>query len=218
MNAVQIDAEVARRLSECKSPEELKEIQKWAQKAKKTPDVELFASSFKTVYYTFTTKRRSQGSGKVIGENVHKVHYTSFTFYGVEVKMPEPWYEFQEADFDGKRLWIDARIKWGGTIYSPRKPVKEFGGIDLEKAFFDLLEKEKYFVFERDFIGKKTYHLCNSDSTARKIYRGQRLNIHDTANCAVVKIGKAELGYFTSKLPMKTYGDIFPKDDKPFWL
>lgn len=206
-------------MAEIKTPQELKELQAWVKKAKKTPDVRLFASSFKSVYYTFDTGIRSQGSGKRIGTKVNKVHYTSFMFYGVEVMMPNPHYEFPEADFDSKRLWIDARIKYGGYIHSPKREMTEFGGINLEQAFLDLLKKDGYYVFEKGHYGKKTYYLCSRDESARKVSRGQRLNFHDTANRAVVKIDKKELEYFTSKFPLKTEEDIrLVRQDNGSWL
>ena len=209
MNKIEIENEIAERLKNVKTQSDMIELQKWARKEKNKMDVQLFVSSFKSIYYTFSYSVRSGGSGRKIGNRINKIDYTCFVFFGIEIKLPEDLkLSFNDNDFLRKNIWIDRYIKYGGVEFFPKIKGSIFFDIDFEKLFWDYLIQNNFYIL--DYYGK--YYLINSDSNAKKILSGRRLTKFDLCNNQVVKISKNQLPYFKDKLQIKNYDFFYPND------
>lgn len=200
LNIVEIEEKIVSGLKEVKTPEDLKELQSWVRKAKKQKVVEPTATSFKKVYYTFYT-------GRGYRQKVVTVNGTSFVFLGIEVNLPEEKdikYLFPETDFNSHRIWIDRRIKYGGTEYFPKKQIDEIFGFNLKELFFSYLIGKDFFILKKEtYKGIKTYYLLNSESNARKVLHGRRLTQFDLCNNPVVKISKEHLPFLSEVIKIK---------------
>jgi len=215
MNIVEIENKIIEDLKSIRTPEDLRALQKWAKAAKKQKQVEFTVTSFKRMYYSWYSKVRSGGSGKVIGERLNQVDYTSFVFLGIDIKLPnDVKYEFPESNFTSHKIWVDSRIKYGGTEYFPKEPIKEISGINLREAFTEYLYKNNYYIVEKVSHKRTDYFICNNDSNARKILIGRRLNQFDLCNNQVVKITKEQ---YISLIPMsvRDWDYFYPSDTTP---
>lgn len=202
LNIVEIEEKIVDSLKAIRTPEELRELQKWAKKAKNEKVVEATATSFKRMYYSFYT-------GRGYKQKLREVNYTSFVFLGIEIKLPDGKYEFSETDFTKHNIWVDRRIKYGGVEYFPKTPTLEIFGLNLTDLFFDYLSKNSFYVFEKEsYKGQKTHYLLNSDSNARKVQQGRRLTQFDICNNPVVKIDKRHIPFLLEKLTLKREYDV----------
>lgn len=202
LNIVEIEEKIVADLKNIRSADDLRTLQKWAKKAKKQKSVEATATSFKRLYYTFYT-------GRGYKEKLREVNYTSFVFLGLEIKLPDGKYGFPETKFTSHKIWIDRRIKYGGTEYFPKEPVFELGGLDLKELFLKYIIEQNFFVYEKEsYKGVKTYYLLNADSNARKVQNGRRLTQFDTCNNPVVKIDKEHLPFLLEKITIKREYDV----------
>lgn len=179
MNSFEIDQYITEKMSVISSQSELEELKAFVKKEKNKKEAQPFVSSIRQVYYSYYTKVRSQGSGKVIGERLKIVNNTSFVFMGVEVYLPEnkEGYKLNAEEYNHKDIWIDRTIKYGGVEYFPKTPTNFHFGIDLEKVFFEYLKTNGFYIVKRS---PKSCFLCKDSHTERKILTGRRLNKFDT--------------------------------------
>jgi len=220
MNRFDIDKKIIADLKEVRSSEQLRELQKWAKKAKKEKVVDNTVTSFKKFYYSYT----SRGSRRCY-DKIHTVQFTSFVFLGMDIiieKDNNKRFQFPETDFNSMRIWVDRNIKYGGTEYFPKQPITEYFGIDFEEEFEVHLNIKGYYLLIVEGRTKR-YFLCNDTSNAKKLLRGRRLNSFDTCNRPVVKLSSENAIYVSDKIPTKEEFDFLPKaaqdsliDELPF--
>lgn len=210
MNIVEIENKIVEDLKTITTPEELKALQVWAKKAKKTKVIEPTVTSFKQMNYWYETPVRSQGSGKFLYRKSNNVSYTSFVFLGIEIKLPQSdvKYLFGDESFHSRQIWVDRNIKYGGWEYFPKQPTKELFGINFEQIFFDYLSEKKFFVAKKN---DKTFYLCNSERNAIKSIIGKRLTQFDLCNSPVVKISKEQAEYL--ELYTRDWDSFFNNSD-----
>lgn len=209
MNIVEINDTIKDELKNIRNNDDLRELQKWAKKAKKQVVVKPTVTSFTQMYYTWYSKIRSHGSGRTCGEKLNKVQYTSFTFLGIEIMLPERTggYEFTDELFSSSKIWVDRKIKYGGTSYFPKQPIDEMFGIYFSKMFFEHMEEKQFFIAEK--WNGKGYALCDCELNAKKFIQGRRLTRFDLCNHPLVKIPKEYLDYL--KLPIKNWESMIQR-------
>ena len=218
LNIVEIEETIKNKIAVIRSPQELLELQKWAKKAKKQKVILPSVTSFKKVYYTWDSSIYSNGSGKRIGSKVNKVSYTSFVYMGIEIKLTEEdaiKCSFNEQDFSSHRIWIDSRIKYGGTEYFPKKEFTEMFGLDFKGLFVDFLATKGYYVLSVAKRKVRCFYLCNNERNAIKLLTGRRLNQFDLCNNQVVKIEQSQLDALPAFLGIKDWDTFYPPTERP---
>ncbi len=221
LNRFEVEKKIVDGLKELKSPEQLRELQKWAKKAKKTQVVANTVTSFKKFYYSYT----SRGSRRCY-DKIHTVQFVSFVFLGMDViieKDNNKRFQFSETDFNKMEIWIDRNIRYGGTEYFPKHPMTEYFGINFEEEFIAHLCIKGYYLLEVEMRNGLKYYLCNDTNNANKLLHGRRLNIFDTCNRPVVKLSHENAIYVSDHIPTKGRFDFLSKeqqqsltDDLPF--
>ena len=199
MNLAQIDAEIVERLKNCRSQDELREIQAWAKKAKNTKEIIPTVSEFIRIYYNYEVRHRGGSGSRARWTTVETFDKTAFVLMGFEVKLPKGEYEFPETEFDSKKIFIDRKIKWGGKSYYPKIKSTSFFGIDMLQLFWDELKKENYCIF----IGHKSAYLTNRPEVLRRLESRQRPLQHHIGSSQLVKIPKALISFFEGKIAIK---------------
>ena len=190
MNPVEINKEIENRLTFISSSSELEDLKKWAKKEKKKVTTEPCVTAFKRVNYDYWYKVRSQGSGRVIGDRLRTVQYTTFTYLGIEIRIDELNNQvFDESDFDKSPLWIDRHIKYGGCNYYPKSRKSQFFGRDFRLIFLAYVKSNGFFILNKVLKNGSKSYLCNyDDRSCIKMLVGRRLTSFDKCNkqCAII--------------------------------
>lgn len=201
MNLAEIDKEITKRLSECKSPEELREIQAWAKKAKKEKEIEPHVTEFIRIYYQYDVRHRGGSGSRARWTTTETFKKFSAIIMGFEVALPWIQCEFPETEFESKKIFIDRKIKWGGKSYYPKTESTEFFGMNILEMFWQQLELGNYFIF----IGRNSAYLTNATKAIPRLSAGLKpLAIH-LWGCQHIKIPKSAITFFEGKLEIKDH-------------
>jgi hypothetical protein len=211
MNPVEIDKKILEDLKTIRTPEELRELQKWARKAKKNPVHSPKLQCFGKIYYSFESISRGGSGSKARYRRTHTVEYCYFIFLGLKVILEEnnnKNYIFSDELFDNKQVWGDAKLKNIGREYYPKQNIEEWEGMNIENKFFEYLKEKKYHLLK---TSKKLY-LSKDDSVSRKIITGRKLRKWEKEETPSFSLNF--LNFFDNKgIEVKDYESYFPNID-----